>query len=130
MSLPPTHSHLEGVVVPTVFIERHEKLGGANKELTTHIDATSLWDRLDILLHSSSIFVILPGSIGTLQEFINIWSECILTRFHCGRAARVIAWRRPWEKLVHSLRETAQTTTEQEKFIEFVDGVEELEKIL
>lgn len=51
----------KGIVVPSVFLERHQKLGGANKALTGVIETASIHDRIGILNSSSATFVILPG---------------------------------------------------------------------
>ncbi|KAH3768067.1 DNA-binding protein [Pelomyxa schiedti] len=118
-----------GIVVPSLFLQRH-KMGGANSSLTGVIDTPSLISRIEKLVSSSATFVVLPGSLGTLQELVTVWNEAHLSRSNNSTPPRIFVWRDPWEKIMQNLMETLAVEPEILHFVTFVDGVADLERLL
>lgn len=115
-----------GVVVSKVFVERHRN-GGANRFLTGAIDTDTILERI-ALLASSDTFVVLPGHLGTLQEFVTVWTDANLSHCFGARPPRIFAWRKPWESVactVATMLEMPNRTTLLEH-IRYVDGVDDL----
>jgi len=99
-----------GIVVPSVFLARHAT-GGANKFLTGAVPEPSLTRRVDMLCHGANgkgiaFFVVMPGTLGTLHEFITIWDESSIARFSGELPPIIFAWRDPWEKLAHVMHDS------------------------
>lgn len=93
---------IEGVVVPSVFVNR--PIDG-NTFLTKVTHASSLIDRIDRLIHASRVFVVLPGSVGSMAELVAVWNEDYCTRLKGGKEASpltLICWRKPWQAFVES----------------------------
>ena len=64
-----THT-LTGVLVPSLFPHREQ----GNAYLTKPIETPSIFSRLETLISSSSVFVVLPGTLGTLAEIVLLWN--------------------------------------------------------
>lgn len=92
-----------GVTAPTLFPGRP----GANPYVTREIVAGSLMERIDTLTGLASGIVVLPGSIGTLAEFVIAWNLNHVNRLNEGMRLPTVAvgdgWRRLWELATGSL---------------------------
>lgn len=115
-----------GIVVSEVFPDR---VTTGNKYLTTTLDSTSMMHRIDQLTTMSRYFVILPGTLGTLQELCSIWT---LQTLHPKKLPQpvIIAFRHPWKKCMFELQETLDLPEEQLRPIIYVDSAEEAMEII
>eukprot|EP00727_Mastigamoeba_balamuthi_P010950 m51a1_g6478 hypothetical protein (274) ;mRNA; r:105210-107172 len=121
-----------GVVVPKLFVERH-RLHGANPNLTGVIATTSLLERIDVLLHGAhDAIVVLPGSLGTLQEIVCAWTELKLAPMHSGPKPpkRVLAWENPWRKVIEGIADSLDFPQELSAMIEYVSGVDDVDRLM
>jgi uncharacterized protein (TIGR00725 family) len=62
--------HVIGVTAPTLFPGR----SGANPYVQELIEASSLANRIDIMMQRSDATIALPGSIGTAAELLISWN--------------------------------------------------------
>eukprot|EP00727_Mastigamoeba_balamuthi_P010948 m51a1_g6476 hypothetical protein (206) ;mRNA; r:93824-94813 len=121
-----------GVVVPKLFVERH-RLRGANPNLTGVIATTSLLERIELLLHGArDAIVVLPGSLGTLQEIVSAWSELRLAPMHAGPRPpqRLLAWEDPWRKVIEGIADSLDFPQDVVSMVEFVSGVDDVDNKL
>jgi len=118
-----------GVIVPHVF---HDRLT-ANKHITTAIDAGTMSRRLDIQIRLGSVFIAMPGRIGTLVELTTVWEHAQIYSIqdpHKMHGFKIIAMREPWfDVLETSCRKTGIPESALE-LITFVDSISEIERHL
>ena len=115
-----------GVVVPTLFVARHQNGGGANKYNTDVIDSRDLGHRLQCLTQYSECYVVLPGTLGSLHEIISVWTEATLAKL-CGKSPKkIFAFRDPWEKTLTDAATTLGFSEDTIAYVTFVDSVEDL----
>ena len=114
---------VRGVISPAVFPQRD--LFG-NEFLTEVFVARSLPERLSNLVIDSQIFVVCPGTIGTLAEFLLAWNLSSLKPV-CGAVPpRVFLMRDPWKQVVNNLQQSLNIYKEDVKLLTFVDRPEEV----
>lgn len=113
-----------GVLVPGQFPDR--KLVG-NRFLTTSIDAENMPRRVEMLTALSRYYVILPGTLGTLQELTQIW---ILSLLHPGIRPVIICFRDPWEQLITSVATLLKLPADNTALIQYVDNADEMISII
>lgn len=115
-----------GVVVSQVFPDR--ALSG-NKYLTVTKDSSTMMNRVEQLTSLSRYYVILPGTLGTLQELTCIWT---LSLIHPKGEPRpvIIAFREPWKKCLEGIAECLHLPKEQLQLITFVDTPEEAMEVI
>lgn len=115
-----------GILVPGQFPDR--KLVG-NPYLTKSVDAETFPRRVEILCSMSRYYVILPGTLGTLQELTQIW---ILSLLHPAALDRplIIAFRDPWEKLLQTIAESLNLPANNMELITFADTPEDVIRII
>ncbi|KPA86127.1 ribosomal protein L32-like protein [Leptomonas pyrrhocoris] len=118
---PAASMEVVGVVVSGLFPDR--ALEG-NRYLTEMRDSTSMLNRIEQLTTHSRYFLILPGTMGTLQELVTIWVQKVI---HPGGLPRpvIVAFRDPWEQCCKGIAETLSIPPEQRTAIHFVDTPEE-----
>ena len=76
-----------------------------------------------------AFFVVMPGTLGTLHEFVTIWDELSVARFGDGSARPpvIFAWRDPWEKLAKDMHDSLDMRSpELVDSITFVDDAQDL----
>lgn len=92
----------EGIICSPMFKWRDGD--SANEYCTKTTDSTSLLNRIEKLIQSS-MFLILPGSLGTLEEFL-----CVLTNEYVRHDEHptpcIVAYRNPWEKAINGLADS------------------------
>ncbi|GET92709.1 ribosomal protein L32-like protein [Leishmania tarentolae] len=110
-----------GVVVSEVFPDR---LTEGNKYLTKILDSTSMLHRIEQLTTQSRYFIVLPGTTGTLQEFVTIWVQKIIHPSDLPTPV-IVAFRDPWEKCCQGITDSLQLPSHQANAIHFVDTPEE-----
>jgi uncharacterized protein (TIGR00730 family) len=115
-----------GIVVNGQFPDRD--LTG-NKFLTQCVDAPNFPRRVEILASQSRYFVILPGTLGTLQELSTVWT---LSYIHPSGLPRpvILAFRDPWEKVVKSLTELLKLPDNVSSLVQFVDDAEDCMRVI
>ena len=117
------HGKVRGVISPPVFIQR-DLLG--NEYLTEVAVARSLPERISKLVIDSQIFVVCPGTIGTLSELLLAWNLSSLKPV-CGAVPpRVFLTRNPWEQVVKNLYQSLNIYDDDVKLLTFVDTPEEV----
>lgn len=83
-----------GVTAPAVFTDR----AGANSFVTREIEATSLAERIGILMDLSKGVIVLPGSIGTAAELVVAWNLNHVGRRNGGRSIPTVAVGADWAR--------------------------------
>lgn len=115
-----------GILVPGQFPDR-DTVG--NRFLTHSIDAPNFPRRVEMLTSESRYYVVLPGTLGTLQEFVSIW---ILSVIHHPSLLKpvIIAFRDPWESVVQHLAVALKLPQEQVDLVKFADTPEDVMRIV
>lgn len=114
---------VRGVIAPSVFMQR-DRFG--NEFLTEVSIAHSLPERIARLVLDSEIFVVCPGTIGTLGELFLAWNLAALKPI-CGAVSpRVFLMRQPWEEVVKSLHQSLKIYDNDIKLLTFVDSPDEV----
>lgn len=91
--------HVIGVTAPNLFPGRH----GANEFVAEVIEASSLANRIDIMMQRSVATLALPGSIGTAAELLISWNTNHIMR-RAGTRPRVsVAVGPSWKALARAL---------------------------
>lgn len=109
--------HVIGVVASVLFPGRT----GANKYVAEIVEATSLANRIDIMMQRSVATLALPGSIGTAAELIISWNTNHILR-RAGAASRMsVAVGPGWRALARALVESGA----HEEDVYWVDTVDE-----
>lgn len=109
--------HVIGVVASILFPGRT----GANKYVAEVIEATSLSNRIDIMMQKSFATLALPGSIGTAAELVISWNTNHILR-HSGARPRVsVAVGPGWRALARALVDSGAF----EEDVWWVDTVDE-----
>jgi uncharacterized protein (TIGR00725 family) len=112
-----------GVLVPSLFPQRASE---GNPYLTARVDAPSLLTRIDaMLVRAPRLLVALPGTLGTLTELMAAWNVALLAPIGGYEAATIVAWRKPWERIIDTCGAELALTAEQRALVRFVDGVDE-----
>lgn len=133
-----------GVTCPPLFPWRKDQ---GNQFLTEKRPACSLIDRIEQLIASGDVFVVLPGQLGTLTELALVWNICFLEDLLAANSGqlpehyaeippqnppakaaghrRIYAFRDPWEKALHDLGQALNIPKEHHRRISFVDSPED-----
>lgn len=118
-----------GIVVPPVFVRRHLN-GGANAFLTGAIPTHSIVERVSILA-SASLYVVLPGHMGTFQELATVWNNASIDKNTGKTVAKIFAWANPWKPFVEYTYKTIDRPGSGSiDLITFVESTEELLKLI
>ena len=76
------------------------------------------------------LLVALPGTLGTLTELMAAWNVALLAPIGGYEAATLVAWRKPWERIIDTCGAELALTAEQRALVRFVDGVDECVAVL
>jgi uncharacterized protein (TIGR00725 family) len=118
---------IAGVLVPAVFPKRKN----GNDYLTIKIEEKSIEQRLATLVGGASAFIVLPGSIGTLTEFIMAWNTAVLAPLSGNRPPPIIAFKDPWEAVINGIQSTLKVPQTMLDMIQYVSSAEEaVQKLL
>jgi uncharacterized protein (TIGR00725 family) len=110
--------HVIGVTAPVLFPDRDE----ANPYVHEVIEASSLANRIDIMMQRSSATLALPGSIGTAAELLISWNTNHILRQGGGRPRVSVAVGAGWKALARAL---VDETGAYEYDLKWVDTVDE-----
>lgn len=106
-----------GITAPSVFPDRV----GANPFLSEEIPAKTISERIHLLVDLADATITLPGSIGTLTEFVVAWNASLVAPLSGRRPKPHVAvgaqWRRAAEYLAAAFDADAGMVT-------YVDDVE------
>lgn len=116
-----------GIICSPKFTWRENGGKTGNKYITKTIDSSSLLNRLELLL-KSKMFLILPGSLGTLQEFISLLTEEYANNKEENDCC-IVAFRKPWENVINSIKDDVKIPERVIKLINYIDNVDEMIKI-
>jgi predicted Rossmann-fold nucleotide-binding protein len=122
----PASPQVVGVLVPGQFPDR--ALVG-NRYLTESVDAEHMNHRIHLLSSRSRYYVVLPGTLGTLQEFVTIWTMGFLQPAALPKPV-IVLFRDPWEKLVDAVVSILNLGREQKDLCRFADTPEEAMNII
>lgn len=113
--------HVIGVTAPILFPQRSE----ANPYVQEVIEASSLANRIDIMMQRSSATLALPGSIGTAAELLISWNTNHILR-RAGAVRRIsVAVGPGWRALARALVDMTGAFEDDIKWADTVDeGVE------
>ena len=114
---------VRGVIAPPVFPQR-DIFG--NEFLTEVSIARSLPERLLRLVLDSQIFLVCPGTIGTLAELLLAWNLSSLKPVSGAVPPRVFLMRDPWELVVKNLHQSLKLYNDDIKLLTFVDSPKEV----
>eukprot|EP00457_Paulinella_chromatophora_P013570 gb/GEZN01013890.1/.p1 GENE.gb/GEZN01013890.1/~~gb/GEZN01013890.1/.p1 ORF type:complete len:305 (-),score=47.13 gb/GEZN01013890.1/:71-919(-) len=117
---------VEGVICPSAFPSRGMH---GNSFLSKETKTASISQRLSKLVSSSNKFVILPGALGTLMEFIYVWNLSQMGPTE-AKGLTIIAFRDPWQKVCLDLSHTLSMPENVLSTLKFVDTAEEAVAIL
>lgn len=99
---------------------------GANPYITDEILAPNIIERIQVMVKHASIFVVMPGNIGTLNEL-----AMVLTLYKVGEAdQKLYVWKKPFLDVIHSLHDHGIVDDTIFDSIEWVDDVSQLNKLL
>lgn len=91
--------HVIGVTAPVLFPGRC----GANEFVAEVIEASSLANRIDIMMQRSTATLALPGSIGTAAELLISWNTNHIMRRAGARPRVSVAVGAGWKALARAL---------------------------
>jgi uncharacterized protein (TIGR00725 family) len=109
--------HVIGVTAPVLFPDRFD----ANPYVHEVIEATSLANRIDIMMQKSSATLALPGSIGTAAELLISWNTNHILRQGGGVPRLSVAVGAGWRALARALVEEAGAYEGDLKWADTVD---------
>jgi len=114
---------VEGIISPSSFPQRG--LHG-NAFITVETPAESIQDRIVQFTRKAHAFVILPGTLGTLTEFVFVWNLSSVNKFSQTPVVPIFAFRNPWEKVLLSLGQQLDLPDGDLNLIKYVDTVKDL----
>lgn len=91
--------HVVGITAPTLFPGR----SGANPYVNELIEASSLANRIDLMMERSTATLALPGSIGTAAELIVSWNTNHIVRRGGGIPLLAVAVGPGWKTVGKAL---------------------------
>lgn len=110
--------HVIGVTAPVLFPDRSTP----NPYVTELIEATSLANRIDIMMQRSGATLALPGSIGTAAELLISWNTNHILRQGGAEPRLSVAVGPGWKALARAL---VDETGAFEDDLKWADTVEE-----
>jgi uncharacterized protein (TIGR00730 family) len=113
-----------GVVVSNIFPR------APNSYLTQSIDETSLLDRIKKMIETSSYFVCMPGTLGTLTELCVIWNLAALSTLGGYECPRILCYADPWKNVIESTSKILNIPVEHLEKIAYVDNSDDVVKLL
>ncbi|KAK8799709.1 hypothetical protein WA158_006257 [Blastocystis sp. Blastoise] len=112
-----------GIIVPTVLIHRDPE---GNQYLTSNIKEKTLNDRINKLIEIGDAYIILPGSLGTLNEFLYVMTTIYISSDSNTQKKPVIAFSKPWKDIWNTSAKELNIPESVSKNIIFVDTVRSL----
>lgn len=91
--------HVIGVTAPEVFPDR----SGVNSSVTVEEATETIAGRIARVVDMADATITLPGSIGTLAEFIVSWNSCFVAPLRGDRPKPNIAVGPTWRRLVEQI---------------------------
>lgn len=110
--------HVIGFTAPEVFPGRHR----ANPHVAEERPATTLTERIDIMLARSDGAIALNGSIGTLTELLMAWNVAFVAQFSDAQPKPLVAVGQRWNRIVADLTEDLGTDGSLVTCVEDVDA--------
>lgn len=107
-----------GVTAPTVFPGRP----GPNQHVQVEIPAASIGERIHRLVDMADAAIALPGSIGTVAEFVLAWNVNFVATFSEARVKPVVAVGDGYDRLIALLAADFGADTE---FVQWVATADE-----
>lgn len=109
--------HVIGVTAPSLFPGR----SNPNPYVHEVIEASTLANRIDIMMQRSSATLALPGSIGTAAELLISWNTNHILRQGGGRPRLSVAVGPGWKALARALVDEAGALEDDLKWADTVD---------
>ncbi|KEG07914.1 putative ribosomal protein L32-like protein [Trypanosoma grayi] len=86
-------------------------------------------ERVHRLTSMSRYYVVLPGSLGSLQETVCIWTISMLQRDGLPRPV-ILVFRDPWERCLRDVAAALRVADSTMQLLRFVDSAEEAMQII
>ncbi len=112
-----------GVLATEVFPGR----SGPNGHLTGSVDAGTIAERIHLLVDMADAAIVLPGSLGTLAEFLVAWNTAFVAQFSATQPLPVLVVGEEWKKLAENIGENFKADT---GYLLFVETAEEAADLL
>ncbi len=109
--------HVIGVTAPVLFPDRSQ----ANPFVHEVIEASSLANRIDIMMQRSSATLALPGSIGTAAELLISWNTNHILRQGGAMPRLSVAVGPGWKALARALVDEAGAYEDDLKWADTID---------
>jgi predicted Rossmann-fold nucleotide-binding protein len=109
--------HVIGVTAPVLFPDRSTP----NPYVTEVIEATSLANRIDLMMQRSVATLALPGSIGTAAELLISWNTNHILRNGGAMPRLSVAVGPGWKALARALVDEAGAFEDDLKWADTVD---------
>ncbi len=109
--------HVIGVTAPVLFPDRSTP----NPYVTEVIEATSLANRIDLMMQRSVATLALPGSIGTVAELLISWNTNHILRNGGAMPRLSVAVGPGWKALARALVDEAGAFEDDLKWADTVD---------
>ena len=97
--------HVIGYTAPEVFTGRV----AANEFVVEEVPASTLTERIHVMLAAADGAIALNGSIGTLAELVMAWNVAFVAQFSNDTAKPVIAVGERWQRIVAELTDDLAT---------------------
>jgi hypothetical protein len=108
-------THEAGGQVVGVTVELFERRGPVNPYVTERVHTPDLFERLRHLLERATGFVVLPGSLGTLNELFLTWT---LVSVGGRRREPIVLLGEHWAQFVAALRHPDMVTPSLFEFVQ------------
>jgi len=115
-------THEAGGSVVGVTVELFEKRGPVNPFVTERVHTADLFERLRHLLERATGFVVLPGSLGTLNELFLTWT---LVSVGGRRREPIVLLGEHWPQFVAALRHPDMVTPSLFEFVQIAADPED-----
>jgi predicted Rossmann-fold nucleotide-binding protein len=92
--------HVEGVITHAAFPARGNK---GNAFLTHTTRTTTIYERLGKLYTGADVFIVLPGTMGTLAELMVTWNVATVEHAFANKPCPpMLAFKTPWQTVINA----------------------------
>ena len=121
-------SKIEGILCSSAYPNRVP-----NQYISITTSTNDIFHRQQTFVAQTDAFVVMPGTIGTLNKLISLWHLSTIEESQSKTPLCMITWSQPWLEIIQQLSKPLnipQQLIESIKFVESVDQImTELEKM-
>jgi uncharacterized protein (TIGR00730 family) len=120
-----------GALVIGVVPRRIEEMGRLSKWIDVHIPTEDLSDRKSLMMAQADAFIVMPGGIGTLDEFFTVLAATTLDYHH--KPIFLYNMKGFWDSLIaclDDLHTKGVTRKDWHSYLHIVSSLEEIEERL